>query len=42
VGTANQFLFMADRWNKRDLENSEYVWLPLFVKDMVVTIKSSK
>lgn len=42
VGTANQFLFMADRWNKRDLENSEYVWLPLFVKDKVVTIKSSK
>lgn len=42
AGTANQFLFMADRWNKRDLENSEYVWLPLFVKDKVVTIKSSK
>ncbi len=24
-----QFLFMADRWNKNDLENSRYAWFPL-------------
>lgn len=23
------FIFMADRWNKTDLENSQYVWLTL-------------
>ena len=26
---ADSFLFMADRWNKDDLENSRYVWLPV-------------
>jgi beta-xylosidase len=24
----NEFLFMADRWNKLDLESSTYLWLP--------------
>lgn len=24
----DQFVFMADRWNKLDLEDSRYVWLP--------------
>jgi hypothetical protein len=24
----NRFLFMADRWNKTDLENSGYLWIP--------------
>jgi hypothetical protein len=28
----DSFLFMADRWNKTDLEDSRYVWLPLEVK----------
>jgi beta-xylosidase len=28
-GKPNEFLFMADRWNKQDLEDSRYVWLPL-------------
>ncbi|MBS1504177.1 MAG: family 43 glycosylhydrolase, partial [Bacteroidetes bacterium] len=23
------FIFMADRWNKRDLPKSDYLWLPL-------------
>ena len=27
-----QFIFMADRWNKDDLRNSRYVWLPLQVR----------
>ncbi len=25
----DQFIFMADRWNKLNLEDSRYVWLPL-------------
>jgi len=25
----NDYIFMADRWNKTDLENSRYVWLPM-------------
>jgi len=36
-----EFIFMADRWNKRDLENSQYLWLPLKVKDGKVEIKES-
>lgn len=28
----NGFLFMADRWNKTDLERSGYLWLPLRVQ----------
>ncbi|HTR29028.1 MAG TPA: beta-galactosidase [Puia sp.] len=27
----NRFLFMADRWNKSDLEKSGYLWLPFSV-----------
>ena len=27
----NSYLFMADRWRKRDLEHSRYVWLPLII-----------
>ncbi|HTQ66797.1 MAG TPA: glycoside hydrolase family 43 protein [Puia sp.] len=25
----NAYIFMADRWNKTDLEDSRYIWLPL-------------
>jgi catechol 2,3-dioxygenase-like lactoylglutathione lyase family enzyme len=28
-GRANTFIFMADRWNKTDLPDSRYLWLPL-------------
>lgn len=28
-GKPGTFLFMADRWNKTDLERSTYIWLPL-------------
>ncbi|WP_413671035.1 glycoside hydrolase family 43 protein [Mucilaginibacter sp. Mucisp86] len=31
--TNGQFLFMADRWNMKDLENSGYVWLPMTVEE---------
>lgn len=33
-----KFLFMADRWNKTDLEHSGYCWLPLQVRDGVAEI----
>jgi len=35
----NDYLFMADRWNKNDLQDSRYVWLPLHVKNDMVEIK---
>jgi hypothetical protein len=28
-GAKDTFIFMADRWNKTNLEDSRYVWLPL-------------
>ena len=28
-GKEDAFIFMADRWNKRDLGDSRYVWLPV-------------
>jgi beta-xylosidase len=27
------YIFMADRWNKKDLKNSRYVWLPIQIQD---------
>jgi beta-xylosidase len=36
-----KFIFMADRWNKTDLENSTYLWLPLTVKDGKIEIKNT-
>jgi hypothetical protein len=31
AGKQDTYLFMADRWNKTDLQTSRYVWLPLQV-----------
>ncbi|MRS05504.1 glycosyl hydrolase family 43, partial [bacterium] len=28
-----KFIFMADRWNKTDLEKSRYIWLPLVFRN---------
>ena len=36
-----RFIFMADRWNKTDLERSGYLWLPLRVVDGRVEIRDS-
>lgn len=33
AGKKNTYIFMADRWNKTDLEASRYVWLPLVIED---------
>ncbi len=35
--TGDRFIFLADRWNKTDLEDSRYVWLPgTFENDKMV------
>ena len=39
-GKTDQYIFMADKWNKLDLENSKYVWLPLLIKNGKVEITS--
>ena len=36
-----KFIFMADRWNKDDLRDSRYVWLPLEVNGEQLTLKWS-
>ena len=33
-----EYIFMADRWNKTDLEKSTYLWLHLYLKDGKVEI----
>jgi hypothetical protein len=33
AGKKDNFLFMADRWNKTNLEDSRYIWLPLTMKN---------
>jgi len=33
AGKNNSFIFMADKWNKTNLEDSRYVWLPLKLMD---------
>ncbi|MBX3254487.1 MAG: family 43 glycosylhydrolase [Chitinophagaceae bacterium] len=33
MGKKNAFIFLADRWNKLDLEDSRYVWLPMVIKN---------
>src|SRR6185436_10214888 len=37
-GKSDQYIFMADKWNKLDIENSKYVWLPLLIKNSKVEI----
>lgn len=35
----NTYIFMSDQWNPKNLRDSKYVWLPLYVNDEEVTIK---
>ena len=37
----NTYLFMADRWNKTDLEKSDYIWLPLKMENGKVEINNT-
>jgi hypothetical protein len=32
-GNPNKYIFMADRWNKTNLEDSRYIWLPMFFRN---------
>jgi hypothetical protein len=32
-GKKDTFIFMADQWNKSNLEGSGYIWLPLIMKN---------
>jgi hypothetical protein len=38
-GKKNTFLFMADRWNKQNLEDSRYIWLPLQIVNGKLVIR---
>jgi hypothetical protein len=38
-GKKNSYIFMADQWNKTDLEKSGYLWLPLTVRNGKVEIQ---
>jgi hypothetical protein len=38
-GDPRQFVFMADRWNKDDLRDSRYVWLPLQVDGEKIVVE---
>lgn len=38
VGKDGLFVAMFDRWNKTDLENSRYVWLPISIENGKMTI----
>lgn len=33
AGKKDQFIFIADRWNPKDLKDSRYLWLPVQFKD---------
>jgi hypothetical protein len=33
------FIFMADRWEKKDLKDSRYIWLPIRMEDKALSIK---
>ncbi|HEY9197325.1 MAG TPA: glycoside hydrolase family 43 protein [Mucilaginibacter sp.] len=38
AGKPGTFIFIADKWNKTDLEQSSYLWLPLYIKDDEIEI----
>lgn len=37
-GKQDQYIFIADKWNKGDLENSTYLWLRLYIRKGKVEI----
>jgi hypothetical protein len=39
AGRPGAFILMADRWNKHDLRDSRYVWLPLRVRGTELTLE---
>jgi hypothetical protein len=42
-GRSDAFIFMADRWNPKDMADSRYVWLPIaFGADAAITLRWAK
>jgi beta-galactosidase len=39
VGTKDKYIFMADRWNKTNLSDSRYIWLPLIFENDKMVIR---
>jgi len=37
-GKKDAFIFMADKWNPKDLKDSRYIWLPIVFKDNSISI----
>jgi len=37
---ADYFIFMADRWNKMNLKDSRYVWLPIEILGEKISIQN--
>jgi hypothetical protein len=37
-GKKGEFIFIADRWNPKDLKDSRYLWLPVEWQEGAVTI----
>ena len=42
AGKKDAYIAMFDRWNKKDLPNSRYVWLPIEIKDGKISIPWKK
>lgn len=38
AGLKNAYIAMFDRWNKKDLRNSRYVWLPVIISNGSISI----
>lgn len=38
IGRTNAFIAMFDRWNKTDLKDSRYAWLPIVINNDTITI----
>ncbi|MDO4179708.1 MAG: glycoside hydrolase family 43 protein [Bacteroidales bacterium] len=38
AGKENAFIAMFDKWNKTDLKDSRYIWLPIIIKENSISI----
>lgn len=41
MGKKDRFVFMADKWNPKDLKDSRYVWLPIQLKNDELVVEWS-
>ena len=39
IGKKDAFIFMADKWNPKDLRDSRYLWLPVQFKNKIPYIQ---